>query len=45
LQLLVHWQTSHYSFWLMNPTGNLDSRNAEMIYDLFAKLNNELGQQ
>jgi lipoprotein-releasing system ATP-binding protein len=26
------------------PTGNLDSRNAEMIYDLFAKLNNELGQ-
>lgn len=26
------------------PTGNLDSKNAEMIYDLFMKLNEELNQ-
>lgn len=26
------------------PTGNLDSKSAEMIYDLFAKLNDEMGQ-
>jgi lipoprotein-releasing system ATP-binding protein len=26
------------------PTGNLDSKNAEMIYELFAKLNAETGQ-